>query len=48
MAKVDKILLAKVHMDSEMLPDWRYRRAWEEGYTPSEAAREAIKYARES
>lgn len=34
-------------MDSNDIPDWRYRDAYDEGMTPKRAAQNAIRQARE-
>lgn len=43
---VDSILLEKVSMTSEELPDMPYRRWYDEGKTPAMAARGAIALAK--
>jgi hypothetical protein len=47
MAKVDAILVRKTGLDSNDLPDICYRDMHDDGASPSEAAREAIRYADE-
>jgi hypothetical protein len=42
MAKVDAILMRKCGLDSRDLADWMYVDAFEDGYTPAAAAREAL------
>jgi Family of unknown function (DUF5419) len=42
MAKVDAIIMKKFGLDSRDLIDWDYHGAFEDGYTPSQAVREAI------
>lgn len=42
MAKVDAIIMKKFGLDSRDLIDWDYHGAFEDGYTPAQAAREAI------
>jgi len=48
MAKVDAILVRKCGLDSRDLPDWTYADAFEDGYTPAEAARSALRAAKEA
>ena len=45
MAKVDAILVKKCGLDSRDLPDWMYFDAFEDGFSPAAAAREALKEA---
>ncbi len=44
LAKVDAHLLKSVGMCSRDLADVNYREMWEDDYTPSAAARKAIRY----
>jgi len=45
--KVDESLLKKCNMACDDLPDWDYWNAWDAGVTPSEAAKQVIKNAKE-
>lgn len=45
MAKVDAALLKATGLDSRDLPDWDYVSAYEDGFTPSAAARAARRAA---
>ena len=45
--KVDASIEKKCGLDSDGLPDWDYYTAWQEGVTPSSAATQAIRAARE-
>lgn len=44
MAKVNKLLLNTVGMVAADLADVNYREMWEDDYTPSAAAKKAIRY----
>ena len=44
MQKVDALLYKKVGMGSRDLADVNYREMWEDDYTPSAAAKKAIRY----
>jgi hypothetical protein len=45
--RVNAYLVRKCGLGSDDLPDWCYRDAFDDGYTPSEAAREVIRAARD-
>jgi len=45
MAKVDAILVSKTGLESADLPDVCYREMHDDGDSPSQAARAAIRYA---
>ena len=46
-AKVDALISAKCGITSDDLPDYCYRDAFEDGATPAQAAKAAIKAAKE-
>jgi hypothetical protein len=45
--EVDIALLAKCAMDSECLPDWGYRDAYDDGINPRTAASLALRAAKD-
>jgi hypothetical protein len=47
MAKVDALMVKYCTMSSMDLPDWNYRDAYDDGMSPSRAARSAISAARD-
>ena len=47
MAKVDALMARSCGMSSMDLPDWNYRDAYDDGASPSSAARQAIRAARD-
>lgn len=47
MAKVDALMAKYCGMGSMDLPDWNYADAYDAGTSPSQAAREAIRAARD-
>lgn len=46
MRQVNLVLTRNCGLVSEDLPDWRYRDAFDDGYTPKEAAAKALSYAK--
>jgi len=47
MHAVDRVIVARVVVDSADLPDICYADLYEDGATPASAARQAIRYAQE-
>jgi hypothetical protein len=47
MAKVNAIVIRKTGLDADDLPDFCYLDAFEDGASPAQAARDAIRAARE-
>jgi len=47
MHAVDRVIAARVGVDSADLPDICYADLYEDGATPASAARQAIRYAQE-
>ena len=46
-AQVDAEVEKLVHLSCDDIPDWDYYMAWQSSYTPKQAAREAVKAAKD-